>query len=64
MNKPNLNYHGGDWAAMVAWLLDEQQTVYQRLTALKATNDETQQLRGRAALIAQLLGFKDQPAGK
>jgi hypothetical protein len=64
MNRPNLNYMGADWSLLVAWLEDEQQTTYQRLANARATNDETQQLRGRAMLIAQLLGFKDQVAAE
>lgn len=64
MNRPNLNYMGADWSLLVAWLQDEQQTTYQRLANPHTDNDTTQQLRGRAMLIAQILGFKDQVAAE
>lgn len=62
MNRPNINYVGQEWAQVEQWLVDEQVTTYQRLVNVKATEAETQQLRGRAMLIAQMLGFKTQPA--
>ena len=64
MNRPNLNYMGADWSLLAAWLEEEQQTTYQRLANPKTDNDTTQQLRGRAMLIAQILGFKDQVAAE
>lgn len=63
-NRPNMNYYGADWASLKAWLQAEQLTVYQRLANLRATNDETQQLRGRASFLAQVLGFDEQVAAE
>lgn len=64
MNRPNVNYLGSDWALLERWLEEEQQLTYKRLVNPKATDMDTQQLRGRAMLIAQILGFKEQIAAE
>lgn len=61
-NKPQINYSGGDWAELKRWLEEELHTTYQRITALNATEAETQQLRGRASLISRMLDFAKAPA--
>lgn len=64
VNRPGLNYLGGDWALLEEWLEEEQLLTYKRLANPKASEMDTQQLRGRAMLIAQILGFKEQIAAE
>lgn len=56
-NRPELNYVGNEWAALKVWLDEELETVYRRLANLTCTEAETQQLRGRASLLNQMLDF-------
>lgn len=60
---PAINFLGQDWANFRSWLLEEQQDTYKRLVAISNTTDTTQQLRGRALFIEQLLDLhRDQAA--
>jgi hypothetical protein len=61
MNRPNVNYRGPDWALFEEWAADELHETYKRLADLNADDRSTQQLRGRAALLAQILGFSTIP---
>lgn len=62
-NRPNINYMSPEWARMVEWLNEDLQETYRRLAALDVTPELTQQLRGRASLIQQMLDFPRQTAG-
>lgn len=57
-NRPVLNYLGPDWGRVEEWLADELHETYRRLAGLNVTDIETQQLRGRAALLDQMLSFR------
>lgn len=62
MNRPALNYVGNEWAQLKEWLDEELLDVYHRLANVQASEAETQQLRGRASLISQMLDFPNNPA--
>lgn len=62
MNRPNVNYASPEWARLEEWARAELNETYQRLAGLNVTEAETNQLRGRAALLGQILSFKTIPA--
>ena len=61
MNPPNVNYRGPEWALVEEWAADELHETYKRLADLNVDDRSTQQLRGRAALLSQILGFSTIP---
>lgn len=60
--RPSLNYSSPDWALLEEWMREELQLTYQRLSSLTATEQDTQQLRGRASLLSMMLDFKTERA--
>jgi hypothetical protein len=58
-NQPEVNFTSPDWAAVEEWLKEELSDTYKRLANLETTDDQTQQLRGRASLLDQMLRFRD-----
>lgn len=62
MNNQSINFLGSDWTLFKVWLKEEQQDTYKRLVNLKSTEQETNQLRGRAMFIEQLLDLDKKPA--
>lgn len=62
MNRPNVNYNSPEWALLEGWMADALLETYQRLASLSIDDRDTQQLRGRAALLSQMLDFKNLPA--
>lgn len=58
----NINFYGPDWALMEEWLAEELLTTYRRLANPSTGAAETEQLRGRALLISQLLDMPNNPA--
>lgn len=62
MNRPNVNYASPEWARFEEWAASELHETYRRLAALNATEQETQQLRGRAAMLDQILSFRSIPS--
>lgn len=58
----NINFHGSDWAQIENWLAEELLNTYRRLANPASTAAETEQLRGRALLISQLLDLPNNPA--
>lgn len=61
MNRPNVNYRGSEWAAVEDWLKEELNETYKRLAGLNMSEQETQQMRGRASYINMMLSFRDLP---
>lgn len=61
MNRPNVNYRGPEWASIEEWAAEELHETYKRLADLNAEDRLTQQLRGRAALLVQMLDFARLP---
>lgn len=64
MNCPKINYTSPEWARVEEWLADELHETYKRLAGLNMTESETQQFRGRAALLGQMLSFRTIPAAR
>lgn len=63
-NHPNVSYQSPEWALVEEWLAKELHETYMRLADLNADERTTQQLRGRAALLAQMLSFRELAAIK
>lgn len=61
-NRPNVNYASPEWARIEEWAAETLHETYQRLAGLNTSEQETQQLRGRAALLGQILGFRTIPS--
>lgn len=59
-NAPKLNFRSHEWAAVEDWLAEELHETYRRLSGLKVDERDTQQLRGRIALLDQMLGFRNE----
>lgn len=59
---PNIDYLGNDWQNFRRWLAEEQLDTYKRLTNINSTEQETQQLRGRALFIELLLDLHNTAA--
>lgn len=57
-----LNFNGPDWTVFEQWLADQQYDTYRRLANPNCDIDETNQLRGRALFIDQLLDLRNNPA--
>lgn len=64
MNCPNINFNGYDWGLVEQWLADELLTTYQRLANKDCSEKETDQLRGRALLLSQMLDFRNNVAAE
>lgn len=64
MNRPNVNYASPEWARIEEWAATELHETYRRLAGLNTTEIDTQQLRGRAAMLAQILAFRSIPAAQ
>lgn len=62
MNRPDVNYASPEWARVEDWLAEELLETYRRLARLDVEEHTTQQLRGRAALLDQMLDFRNLPA--
>jgi hypothetical protein len=56
-NYPAMNFVGDEWHRLKEWLEGERLDCYQRLSNTKATEAETQQLRGRVSLLDQMLSW-------
>ena len=56
-NRPRMNYSGEDWHALRQWLEADLLATYQRMAGLNISDQETHQLKGRASLLNQMLGF-------
>lgn len=59
INRPDIDYSSPDWDRTEQWMRSELQDVYKRLAGLRTSPEETQQLRGRASLLQQMLDFRD-----
>jgi hypothetical protein len=53
-----VNYLSPEWGRVEEWLAEELHETYRRLAGLTVDERETQQLRGRAALLDQMLSFR------
>ena len=62
MNRPELNYRGGDWATLKMWLEQEQLDSYKRLADPACSVADTERFRGRLLLITQMLDFDQEIA--
>lgn len=60
-NMPSLDLNGPEWVEVERWLKDQLEHAYKGLAA-DITEAKTQQLRGRASLLQQMLGFREQRA--
>lgn len=63
MSNMPLDPRSNEWQELRRWLEGELQDTYRQMCRLQATNDETQQMKGRAAYISKLLGLGTPPAG-
>lgn len=59
----NINFDGPDWSLFERQLAEWQYETYRRLANPACSEAETQQLRGRALFIDQLLDLRNNPAG-
>ena len=53
--------NSAEWEKLKAWLTEELNTYYKRLSALDSTEEQTQQLRGTIAFINKLMGLESRP---
>lgn len=60
--QPAVEFSGREWQAIEGWLKEQQATVYKLLANPATTDEKTQQLRGRASLIQEMLDWKDNAA--
>lgn len=61
-NRPDLNYSGADWLRFEEWAAEALLDTYKKLASINIDEAETNRLRGRAALLTQLLDFRNIPA--
>jgi hypothetical protein len=61
MNGPKLSFNSPEWLIVEEWLADQLEETYRRLASLHLEERETQQLRGRAAFISQMLDLRNIP---
>lgn len=54
---PDMNFHGSDWFGLTTWLTDELEDSYKRLAGLETSEKQSDQIRGRIALLRQMLDF-------
>lgn len=59
LNRPNMDYRGPEWAALRGWLEEELARTMGKMLTTSLTESETQQLRGRALVIKQMLDFPE-----
>lgn len=62
LNQPAIEYNTREWEIVEAWLKEDLLATYKGLASLNASNDKTQQLRGRASLLEEMLGWKEDRA--
>lgn len=58
---PVVDWNGDQWRSLRAYLEHELVQTYKAMSKLTATNDETQQQKGRAALLEKLLNLDKVP---
>jgi hypothetical protein len=65
-NRPSIAFGSPEWGKVEEWLGEELLSTYQRLSGLEVSERETQQLRGRIALLVQMLEFRNlaAPSGR
>lgn len=59
LNRPEITYSSPEWAKVEEWLAAELFDTYKRLANLDTSEQQTQQLRGRASLLTQMLEFRN-----
>jgi hypothetical protein len=59
LNVPNIDLRSPQCAKIEEWLAQELLETYRRLANCDATEQDTQQLRGRASLLTQMLEFRN-----
>lgn len=59
--RPSLDFKSGEWEVLSKWLEGELLEAYRSMAKLDATNDFTQQFKGKAAFITKLLSFGKTP---
>lgn len=62
LNQPAIEYNTREWEIVEAWLKEELTTVYEGLANPSTSDDRTHQLRGRASLLKEMLGWKEERA--
>jgi hypothetical protein len=62
LNRPNMEYSGPEWAALRNWIKEELDTTLIRMLNGDLPESKTQQLRGRALLLKQMLDFPEADA--
>lgn len=55
--RPDINFNTREWDLWVLWLNEELQLTYKELANPATTEEKTQQLRGKASFISQMLDF-------
>lgn len=61
-NSPKIDFGSPTWGAVEDWLNEELENTLKRMLHPDATEPQTQQLRGRASLLKQMLGFREEVA--
>lgn len=59
LNRPHIQYNSPEWGKVEEWLAEALLDTYKRLAGLNTDENETQQLRGRASLLVQMLEFRN-----
>lgn len=54
----NFNFRSVDWGLLKPKLVNDLQTIYERIVARECSPDEANQLRGRASYIRELLAIE------
>ena len=60
-NQPEINFLTLEWAKVREWLQDDLQRTLEKLAG-NLSEKETEQLRGRASLLKQMLDFSNTTA--
>ena len=62
-NQPKIQYNSREWTIVEEWLQGDLEAVYVKLASPYTNPEQTQQLRGRASLLRQMLDWKKDSAG-
>lgn len=62
-NQPKIQYTSREWTLVEEWLQEDLKVTYIKLASVFTTPEQTQQLRGRASLLQQMLDWKKDSAG-
>lgn len=62
-NQPSINFLSTEWGKVREWLKADLESTLDRLSG-DLSEKQTEQFRGRASLLKQMLDFSNQPAAR